>query len=364
IVNKIDAGACVTASHNPREYNGLKLFFGQFSIGGENIQEVRKICESGKFATGNGVVEKRDALPSYFQYLHSSFKLDKKLKVVIDAGNGMAALTAPKIFRDLGCEVVELYCDVDGTFPNHVPDPSVNDALKELVVKVKETHADVGVAFDGDGDRIGVVDEKGNIFKGDQLLAIFVRSTVIKHEGKIVFDVTCSLALEEDIASHGGTPIRWKTGHTNIELKLEEEKALLGGEMSGHIFFKENYYVDDAVYAACKFAELLSNSKTPASHLLDGYPHYVNSPKIYIDTTDDAKWKIVDGVKKELQQMKCKVNDIDGVMAVFPNGWGLLRASNTMPAIVVRFEAKTQRDLDEIKNIFVIALEKHGVKIP
>ncbi len=364
LAHGLDGGACTTASHNPPEYNGFKLFFGSLSIGGQDIQKLRVLCETEAFATGSGSTSKRELVNEYISFMASRFKLKKKLKVVLDCGNGMACFTAPQLLRKIGYGVVELCCTPDGSFPNHLADPSIDSTLTELVAKVKSENAHVGIAFDGDGDRLGIVDENGKILKGDELTAIFSRQILLKTRGqKVVFDITCSRALEEDIANHSGVPIRWKTGHTNIELKLEEEKAALGGEMSGHLFFADHHYIDDAVYAACKFLEILSSSKVPSSQLLVNYPVYVNSPKIYIKTTDERKWKIVEGVAEEFNRKKFKMLRLDGVMAIFDKGWGLLRASNTSPSIVVRFEAKDEASLAQIKSIFTGALARQGVKL-
>ncbi|MEK7689908.1 MAG: phosphomannomutase/phosphoglucomutase, partial [Bdellovibrionota bacterium] len=281
------------------------------------------------------------------------------LKIVIDAGNGTAGPVAPELFRKLGAEVVPLYCDPDGRFPNHHPDPTVPENLADLVAKVKATAADFGIAFDGDSDRIGVVDEKGRIFFGDELMVVYAREILSRKKGAtIISEVKCSGRLYEDIAAHGGNPIMWKTGHSLIKSKMKETGAALAGEMSGHVFFSDRYFgYDDAIYAAVRFWEIVGLGSKPASSLLIGLPPAVATPEIRVDCDEALKFKLVERAKILLSANPArKINAIDGVRADFGDGWGLARASNTQPVLVLRFEAVSQTRLSEIRREFEAAL--------
>ena len=269
---------------------------------------------------------------------------------MIDAGNGTGGFVAAPLLRDLGCVVEELYCDVDGRFPNHFPDPTIPDYLKDLIHRVKETGADVGIGFDGDADRIGVVDDQGNILWGDQLMILFAREILKERKGAaFVAEVKCSQNLYQDIEKHGGKAIMWKTGHSLIKEKMKKEGAVLGGEMSGHLFFADRYFgYDDAIYASCRLLELLSNTEKKLSQLLLDVPKTLITPEIRIDCPDEVKFKVVEEVKNELRKNH-SIIDVDGVRVIFQDGWGLVRASNTQPVLVLRFEALTEKRLQEIK---------------
>jgi len=281
------------------------------------------------------------------------------LKVVIDAGNGTAGVVASPILKKIGCKVIELYCEMDGNFPHHHPDPLLPDAMQDLVKKVLETKADLGIAYDGDGDRIGAVDDRGNIVWGDQLMVVFSRDILASHPGAaIISEVKASKVLYDEIEKLGGRPIMWKTGHSLIKKKVKEEKALLAGEMSGHIFFADRFFgFDDAIYSSARLLEILSRSDKKLSQMLADLPQTFHTPEIRVYASDEVKFKIVEEVKKELSS-KYPVIDIDGVRAIYPKGWGLVRASNTQAVLVLRFEAETQEDLEAIRKDVQGALEK------
>lgn len=355
----VDGGIMVTASHNPGEYNGFKLCIGKDSLFGEGIQELRKVAESGNFESGNGKVERTDLLETYFTYLKDNIDIKPGLKVVIDGGNGTGGLTAPEILKRFGCEIIELYTELDGTFPNHHPDPTVEENLLELIKAVKDNKFDVGLALDGDADRIGVVDEKGQIIWGDMLVLIYALDLLENKKGATVIgDVKCSSNLFNGIANAGGNPIMWKTGHSLIKSKIKVENASLAGEMSGHIFFNDKFFgYDDAVYAGLRLLEILSKTGKKVSELLSGIPKTFSTPEIRVDCPDEIKFKVTELVKNKLSSGN-KVVDIDGVRVEYPDGWGLLRASNTQPALVLRFEAQSEKRLGEIKETVENTLEE------
>jgi len=342
----------VTGSHNPPELNGFKVSIGKSTIFGQEIQNLRGIIEKGKFVTGKGNVSEMEIIQPYQDYIRKNIHAGKSMRVVIDAGNGTAGVVAGPLLRDLGCEVEELYCEVDGRFPNHFPDPTIPENLKDLIDRVKKTRADVGIGYDGDGDRIGAVDEQGNIIWGDQLMILFSREILERKKGSaFVAEVKCSQNLFDDIEKHGGKVLMWKTGHSLIKEKMKEEKAALGGEMSGHIFFADRYFgYDDAIYASCRLIELLSGKDQKLSQLLKDVPKTFITPEIRVDCPDETKFKVVEKVKK----MLCKDNpiiDVDGVRVKFEDGWGLVRPSNTQPVLVLRFEALTEKRLQEIRKL-------------
>jgi phosphomannomutase/phosphoglucomutase len=347
-----DGGMMVTGSHNPPEFNGFKVSVGKSTIFGEEIQELRQLIEKGHFLTGQGKLSEMEIIRTYQDYIKNNIHLEKKLKVVIDAGNGTAGVVAGPLLRDLGCEVQELYCEIDGRFPNHFPDPTIPGNLKDLIERVKKTRADVGIGYDGDADRIGVVDDRGNIIWGDQLMILFSRE-ILKHQKGATFvaEVKCSQNLFADIERHGGRPIMWKTGHSLIKEKMKEENAVLGGEMSGHIFFADRYFgYDDAIYASCRLIELLSKTDKRLSQLLGDVPKTFITPEIRVDCPDEIKFEVVEKVKKELRK-DYAIIDVDGVRVKFKDGWGLVRASNTQPVLVLRFEALTEKQLEETKRL-------------
>ncbi len=345
-------GIAVTGSHNPPEYNGFKICVGKETIFGEQIQILRNLIENEDYEKGNGQREQYDIIPDYLHFLKNNITIKNQHKVVLDAGNGVAGLTAGPIFKEFGCDVTCLYCDIDGNFPNHHPDPTVIKNLQDLIATVKKEKAEVGFAYDGDGDRIGVIDEKGNILWGDQLLIIFARDILKEHPAaKIIGEVKCSQLLFDDIAKHGGTPIMWKVGHSLIKNKLKEEKALLAGEMSGHIFFADRYFgFDDAVYASLRFLEIMDKTGKKPSELIADLPKTYSTPEIRTECPDEIKFKVVK-MAQDYFPKHYKTVTIDGVRIIFEDGWALIRASNTQPVLVLRFEAQSEERLKEIRNL-------------
>jgi phosphomannomutase/phosphoglucomutase len=342
----------VTASHNPPEYNGFKVCSGVDSVFGKQIQKVLELIKNEDFENGSGTVETFDILTPYKDYLAKNISLTGSLRVGIDAGNGTAGVTAVPIIKDLGCEVHELYCDPDGSFPNHEADPTVLSNMQDLIALVKEKKLDVGFGYDGDGDRIGVVDAEGNLIYGDKLMIIFSREILSRKPGAtFISEVKCSKTLYDDIEKNGGRAIMWKTGHSLIKQKMKMEKAELAGEMSGHIFFSDRYFgFDDAVYASCRLLEILSSTGKKISDLLADVPETVSTPEIRVECPDHIKFAVVDKVTAYFKE-RHDVIDIDGVRVLFPDGWGLVRASNTQPALVLRFEAMTENRLQEIREL-------------
>jgi phosphomannomutase/phosphoglucomutase len=354
-----DGGMMVTGSHNPPEFNGFKVSVGKSTIFGEEIQKLGKLIEKGEFVSGKGDVSTYEIIPPYQDTLKKNIRLGKKMKVVIDSGNGTAGPVAAPLLRDLGCELEELYCEVDGRFPNHFPDPTIPENLKDLIARVKKTGAAAGIGYDGDADRIGVADDEGNILWGDQLMILFSREILKEKKGAtFVAEVKCSQNLFDDIEKHGGKAIMWRTGHSLIKQKMKEEKAVLGGEMSGHLFFADRYFgYDDAIYASCRLVELLSKTDRKLSQLLEDVPKTVITPEIRVECRDEIKFKVVEIVKEELKKDH-PVIDVDGVRVKFEDGWGLVRASNTQPVLVLRFEALTEKKLQEIKKLVENKVQK------
>jgi len=350
----LDGGIEVTASHNPSEYNGFKICLGKDTLYGEQIQDLRANMESGRFReAAGGSSERYEIIPPYHKCLLSDVpRLQRPLKVVVDAGSGVGGPVAPPLFRRLGCQVWEIGCTPDGRFPLHHPDPTVAENLEMLIQKVREQGADVGIAYDGDADRIGAVDEKGNIIWGDELLALFARDVLERNPKAVVIsDVKCSQRLYDDIAKHNGTAIMWKAGHSLVKAKMKEVQALLAGEMSGHIFFKERYFgYDDAIYASLRLLEILARSERPLSALLDDLPKYVSTPELRVDCPDDKKFVVAEKATEYFRR-HYDVIDVDGVRVKFAEGWALIRASNTQPALVLRFEASSAEKLDEYRAI-------------
>ncbi len=348
---ELDGCVMVTASHNPAEYNGLKIMLGRFPVFGAGLQEIYRIAAAGHFPpAGKGRCQSRNLIPGYLDFIASRVKLEKPLKVVIDGGNGTAGITAGPLYRRLGADVTEIFCDVDGRFPNHHPDPTKAENLRELIAAVTETGADAGIAFDGDADRIGVVDGGGRIMWGDQLLVLYARDVLREHPGAtIISEVKASEVLYAEIARAGGRPLMWKTGHSLIKQKIHEEHALLAGEMSGHMFFNDRWFgFDDAVYAGARLLELMGRSPLSLREMFDTVPRAVNTPEIRVDTTDAAKFSVVAAVRDHYRRDH-EVIDIDGARVKFGHGWALVRASNTQPSLVVRYEADSQPHLDEIR---------------
>jgi phosphomannomutase/phosphoglucomutase len=347
-----EGGVMITGSHNPPEFNGFKVCVGKETLYGEEIQNLRKVVEGGRFVKGKGSVSFQEVIPAYQNFILNNIHLKRKLQVVVDSGNGTAGAVAPKILRDLGCQVMDLYSQVDGRFPNHHPDPTLPENMKDLIAKVQETGAEVGIGYDGDADRIGAVDHLGNIIWGDQLMILFSREVLRSHPGAtIVSEVKCSQNLYDNIAKHGGRGIMWRAGHSLLKSKMKEEKALLGGEMSGHIFFADRYFgYDDAIYASCRLLEILSQSQKTIPELLSDVPKTFTTPEIRIECPDDRKFPLVERVRESFRK-EYPIVDVDGVRVLFPDGWGLVRASNTQPVLVLRFEARSAERLQEIRTL-------------
>jgi len=345
-----EGAAMVTASHNPGEYNGFKLCIGTDSIHGKDIQKILAIIEEGSFVEGSGSVSTADVITPYREFLEKSINIARPMKVGIDAGNGTAGVVAVPILKNLNCEVHDLYCDMDGTFPNHGADPTVAKNMQDLISLVKEKELDIGIGYDGDGDRIGVVDEEGRIIYGDKLIIIFAREILSRKPGAtFISEVKCSKTMYDDIEKHGGRAIMWKTGHSLIKKKMKEEKAELAGEMSGHMFFADRYFgFDDATYASCRLLEILSGTDKTVAELLDDIPKTFTTPEIRVECPDHKKFEVVERVT-DFFRKEYNVIDIDGVRVLFDDGWGLVRASNTQPALVLRFEAMTEKRLEEIR---------------
>jgi phosphomannomutase/phosphoglucomutase len=361
---KVDGGLMITASHNPAEFNGFKLTVNNDPVYGEEIQKILQLIEKKDFITtkNRGNYEKIDVIEPYIDYIKKNIKIARPMKVVLDSGNGAASLVAHRLFKELGMTTVNLFDTPDGTFPHHHPDPTVAKNIQELIKMVKESKADAGFGYDGDGDRIGVVDENGEIIWGDRLLIIFAREILKQYpKANIIFEVKCSQTLPEMIKKLGGRPIMWKTGHSLIKKKMKETGAPLAGEMSGHLFFADRYFgFDDAIYASVRMTELLSKTNLKLSQLLTDAPVYYATPEIRAEaSSDEEKFKIARKAKDYFSK-NFKVIDIDGVRILFGDGWALVRASNTQPVIVLRFEANTPKRLDEIKNLVVSKLKEFG----
>ncbi len=350
----VDGGVMVTGSHNPPEFNGFKVAFGKSTLFGPQIQEIRRIIEEGRFVGGAGgsVSAYGGIVEDYYRFLRENIRIDKKLKVVVDAGNGTGGVVACPVMKEMGQDVIPLFCDMDGRFPNHFPDPTVEANLTALKRKVAETGAHIGIGYDGDADRIGVVDEKGGIIWGDYLMIIFARS-ILKERGTgyFVSEVKCSKNLFEDIEKHGGVPVMWKAGHSLIKQKMKETKALLGGEMSGHIFFADRFFgFDDAIYSSLRLLEIMGREERPLSSLLADLPPVYSTPEIRMDCPEAVKFEVVRRIT-EYYRGRFPIIDTDGVRVVLPNGWGLVRASNTQPILVLRFEADSEEALAGIRDM-------------
>ena len=359
-------GIQITGSHNPPEYNGFKLGLGKTSIYGADIQHMYDLALGGKFPSGKGSIRSEDVIDRYIDDIVGRVgKLSRNLKVVIDCGNGAGSLVAPRLFPRLGIEPKCIYCQSDGRFPNHHPDPTVPKNLESLIIGVKGTRADIGIAFDGDADRIGVIDDEGEIIWGDYLLILYARD-VLRRTGKgqsIVFDVKASQALPEAVEKAGGIPVMWRTGHSLIEEKMHETRAPVGGEMSGHMFFAEGFYgFDDALYGAARLLQIVADSGQSVRELLSDVPRFVSTPEIRIDCPDDKKFGIVDEAR-EYFSARYDVITVDGVRVLFGDGWGLIRASNTQPVLVMRFEARTAVDLAKIQSEMQGWLGGKGVQV-
>ena len=358
---RLDGGATVTGSHNPVSDNGVKMVHaGAAPLSEEEISGLLATIKAGDFERGAGRLTTRDPREDYFSAVTAHVRLNRRLRVVVDAGNGIAGVFAPELLRRLGCEVTELYCESDGSFPHHLPDPEMEENVRDLVAKVRETKADVGIAYDGDADRLGVIDEQGRRHEADLILALLARDLLTRHPGApIVFDVKSSQVLIDDIRKHGGRPVMWKTGHSHLTRKMREDGILLGGEVSGHMFFAENWYgVDDGILASCKFLELVARETKPVSAHFDSLPHLFATPELKAACPDDKKFAVVAELAREFKQ-RYETVDIDGVRVIFPDGWGLVRASNTNPYLTLRFEAKSRPALEAMQRTVYDALRRY-----
>jgi len=354
----IGNGIMITASHNPKEFNGFKIARDKTTIHGEEIQRVYSIIEQGQFTPGKGTHEERTIVDAYLDRITRDMKIKKGIKVLIDTGNGTCGPVVDRLMQRINADYKILFKEPDGTFPNHLADPTVVEHITDLIEQVKNGNYLCGIGFDGDGDRIGILDEKGEIIWGDILLAIYAEQVLRTHPGaKIIFEVKCSMGLIERLKELGGEPIMYKTGHSLIKAKMKQENSPLAGEMSGHVFFADRYYgYDDALYAALRLLEIMSDGPS-LSNLARKVPTYVATPEIRIDMPDEKKFQIVEDLKNEFKK-SYNVIDIDGVRVNFPDGWGLVRPSNTQPVLVLRFEAQTKKRLDEIQNLFYNKLEE------
>jgi len=361
-----DAGIQITGSHNPPEWNGIKMSVGAASLYGEAITGLHTRIERGDFTDGSGTYERVELLDRYVEDVTRRFTLRRPVRVAVDCGNGTGALVAERLLTQLGAEVTPLFCDSDPTFPNHHPDPTVDENLEDLIRVVREQQLDLGVAFDGDADRIGAVDGNGEIIRGDILLLLFGLD-ILERRGpgeKLVFDVKCSQVLPEVYAAAGGEPIMWKTGHSLIKKKMKETGARIAGELSGHIMIADDYLgFDDALYGACRLVDLVARSPKSLAEQVAAFPQYVSTAEIRIEVTEEAKWRIVEEAVAHFKRSH-DVIDVDGARVLFGDGWALLRTSNTQPVIVARFEARSQERLDEIRSEVGAWLETKGVSLP
>ena len=348
---EVDGGVMITGSHNPPEYNGFKICLGKQTLFGSQIQEIKQIALAGNFSKGTGGVEKIEILDDYQREVLSRVNFgSRKLKVVLDGGNGMGCVTASPIYRELGVELVELFCEPDSNFPNHHPDPTVVENLRDAIKAVAEHKTDLAIAFDGDGDRIGVIDEKGGIIWGDELMVLFSRAVLAEMPNStIIAEVKCSQKLFDDIADKGGKPLMWKAGHSLIKAKMKETGAVLAGEMSGHIFFADRFYgFDDATYAGARVLEILSKTDKTLSELLADLPQTFSTAELRVPCAEEIKFSIVRQIAEEFSKTN-EVITTDGARILFENGWGLVRASNTQAILVLRFEADTEDNLRQIQ---------------
>ena len=356
----VDGGVMITGSHNPPDHNGFKICLGKSTLFGSQIQEIKDIALSDKFVDGEGSVETMDVLEDYCSDVASRIEMGpRRLKAVVDAGNGMGGVTAVPVYEALGVDLVEMFTDPDSSFPNHHPDPTVTENLQDIIGAVHEHKADIGLAFDGDGDRIGVVDENGRIIWGDELMILLSRSILAENPGStIIAEVKCSQNLFDDIEKHGGVPLMWKAGHSLIKAKMKETNAALAGEMSGHIFFADRFYgFDDATYAGARVLEILSKTDLPLSQLLFDIPPTFSTPELRINCSDTKKFAVVAAIADHFAATN-RVITIDGARILFEHGWGLVRASNIQEILVLRFEADSAEHLNEIRGIVEVEVKK------
>ncbi len=362
------SGICVTGSHNPPDYNGFKVMLGGETLAEQAIQDIYARIAEGKLASGAGGIQRIDVKQAYVDRISSDIQLERRIKVVLDAGNGIAGAFAPEVMTAIGCEVEPLHCEVDGNFPNHHPDPGDPHNLQDLVVAVKQLKADLGLAFDGDGDRLGVVTSTGEIVYPDRLLMLFAMNVLTRAPGAaIIYDVKCTGHLQDLILRHGGSPIMWKTGHSLIKAKMRAEDAELAGEMSGHFFFRERWFgFDDGIYAAARLCEILAASDMTSPELFEQLPQSVSTPELKVSMAEGAHYAYVERFREKASFPGARITTIDGVRADYADGWGLVRASNTTPSLVMRFDADTQPALARIQTTFreqMLAIEP-GLKLP
>lgn len=348
------SGVMLTGSHNPPNYNGMKIMLSNDTLALDAIQVLRRRIEAGDYACGAGNLQTLDVAPDYIEQVSRDVKLARPLKVVVDCGNGAAGEAAPRLFRALGCEVLELYCEIDGHFPHHHPDPSQLENLEDLIRKVKEEGADLGLAFDGDGDRLGVIDSRGHIIWPDRQLMLYAMDVLSRHpQATILYDVKCSRHLDQVITEHGGKPMMWKTGHSLIKARMRETGALLAGEMSGHIFFKERWFgFDDALYAGARLLEMLASDTRSSEEIFASLPEAVSTPELRVEMIEGEHVRFMEKLLSQAVLPEATVTTIDGLRVDFADGWGLVRASNTTPCLVLRFEADNVEALERIKDVF------------
>lgn len=354
------SGVMLTGSHNPSNYNGFKIVIAGDTLANEQIQALHERLKNNDLSSGQGSISRVDILPRYSAEITQDVKLARRLKVVVDCGNGAAGVIAPQLIEALNCEVIPLFCEVDGNFPNHHPDPGKPENLEDLIANVKETGADLGLAFDGDGDRVGVVTNTGTIVFPDRLLMLFAKDVVARNpDAEIIFDVKCTRRLIPLIKEYGGRPLMWKTGHSLIKKKMKQTGALLAGEMSGHLFFKERWFgFDDGIYSAARLLEILSNEPSSAEELFATFPNDISTPEINIHVTEESKFSIIDALHDAQWGAGADLTTIDGVRVDYAKGWGLVRASNTTPVLVLRFEADNEAELQRIKDVFHVQLKR------
>ncbi|MES2998873.1 MAG: phosphomannomutase/phosphoglucomutase [Pseudomonadota bacterium] len=365
---KTRSGVVLTASHNPADYNGLKIILAGKSLSEASITALYTRIQNGSFISGNGGYQQIEILEDYLNRIVKDIHIVRRLRVVVDCGNGVAGVLAPELLRRLDCEVIELFCEVDGRFPHHHPDPSVLENLTDLIHAVVQHKADLGLALDGDGDRLGVVTNKGEIIWPDRQLMLYAIDVLSRNPGAlIIYDIKSTRHLAKLIEQHGGHSLMWKTGHSIVKAKLEETGALLAGEMSGHIFFKERWYgFDDALYTAARLLEIIAKGKQTSSELFASLPNSINTPELKLAIPEEKKFSFMLTFQKEVSFPKARISKIDGVRAEFSDGWGLVRASNTSPYLILRFEADSKEALQRIQALFakhLLALDPH-LKLP
>ncbi len=361
---KTGTGIMVTGSHNPPQYNGLKMLIAGNTLYGDGIMALYQMIIDGRVNSGEGTHTEQSIIPEYLDTIVNDIKLDKKLNIAVDCGNGVAGVLATELFTRLGCNVTELFCEVDGNFPNHHPDPSKLENLLDMQKAIKENALDIGLAFDGDGDRVGILDDKQNILWADRQMMLYAEDVLKRKPGAlIIFDIKSTTNLETVIRALGGEPLMWKTGHSFIKAKMKETGAELAGEMSGHIFFKERWFgFDDGLYSAARMLEIISQRSETSSAIFEALPDSVNTPELQIDFEEGEHYKFMEKFISEATFENASTITIDGIRVNYENGWGLIRPSNTTPCLVLRFEANDEDTLKEIQNIFreqLLAVDSH-----